>query len=179
MVPGAPNRASSFGLTALRSMIIEGRLNVVTAIIKERIVPKQAEAAKGASGVKVLGSGCAKCNALESAVREALAELGMDTTIDHVTDFTQRGGKYRKTRQYLLNGCRIFQMERADNCILVCVLSTLRLCVWLFDNGYLYTVSRGQGRPRLSLPAHPGSKGVCPLHSGQEEESNLPDTENI
>ena len=50
---------------------------------------KQAEAAKGVSGVKVLGSGCAKCNALESAVREALAELGMDTTIDHITDFTQ------------------------------------------------------------------------------------------
>lgn len=50
---------------------------------------KQAEAAKGASGVKVLGSGCAKCSALESAVREALAELEMDTTIDHVTDFTQ------------------------------------------------------------------------------------------
>lgn len=50
---------------------------------------KQAEAAKGASGVKVLGSGCAKCNALETAAREALAELGMDTTIDHITDFTQ------------------------------------------------------------------------------------------
>lgn len=50
---------------------------------------KQAEAAKGAFGVKVLGSGCAKCNALESAVREALAEPGMDTTIDHITDFTQ------------------------------------------------------------------------------------------
>lgn len=50
---------------------------------------KQAEAAKGASGIKVLGSGCAKCSALESAVREALAELEMDTTIDHVTDFTQ------------------------------------------------------------------------------------------
>ena len=39
--------------------------------------------------VKVLGSGCAKCNALEAAVREALAELGMDAAIDHVTDFTQ------------------------------------------------------------------------------------------
>ena len=35
------------------------------------------------------GSGCAKCNALEEAAREALAELGMDTAIDHVTDFTQ------------------------------------------------------------------------------------------
>ena len=49
----------------------------------------QAEAAKNAAGVKVLGSGCAKCNALEDAVRAALTELGMDTTIDHVTDFTQ------------------------------------------------------------------------------------------
>ena len=35
----------------------------------------QAEAAKDASGVKVLGSGCAKCNALEAAAKEALAEL--------------------------------------------------------------------------------------------------------
>ena len=53
---------------------------------------KAAEAEKseiaGAS-VKVLGSGCAKCNQLEAATKEALAELGMDTTIDHVTDFTQ------------------------------------------------------------------------------------------
>lgn len=49
----------------------------------------QVESAKGAIGVKVLGSGCAKCNALEGAVRSALEELGMDTTIDHVTDFSQ------------------------------------------------------------------------------------------
>lgn len=49
----------------------------------------QAEAAKAVVGVKVLGSGCAKCNALEDATRAALSELGMDTTIDHVTDFTQ------------------------------------------------------------------------------------------
>ena len=49
----------------------------------------QAEASKSGAGVKVLGSGCAKCKALENAAREALAELGMDTTIDHVTDFTQ------------------------------------------------------------------------------------------
>ncbi|GLB29722.1 redox-active disulfide protein 2 [Lacrimispora amygdalina] len=42
----------------------------------------------GAS-VKVLGSGCAKCNQLEAATREALKELGMESTIDHVTDFTQ------------------------------------------------------------------------------------------
>ena len=41
------------------------------------------------SNVKVLGSGCAKCNQLEAAVKEALAQLGMSDTIDHVTDFAQ------------------------------------------------------------------------------------------
>lgn len=49
----------------------------------------QAEAAKAAAGIKVLGGGCAKCKALEDAVRTALGELGMDTAIDHVTDFAQ------------------------------------------------------------------------------------------
>ena len=49
----------------------------------------QAEAGKATGGVKVLGSGCAKCHALEQATREALEELGMDTAIDHVTDFAQ------------------------------------------------------------------------------------------
>ncbi|NLA54165.1 MAG: thioredoxin family protein [Clostridiales bacterium] len=46
-------------------------------------------AASEDSGVKVLGSGCAKCNALEAATKEALAQLGMDTSIDHVTDFAK------------------------------------------------------------------------------------------
>ena len=50
----------------------------------------KAEAAKNeGSNVKVLGSGCAKCIALEAAAKEALAKLGMDTTVDHVTDFSQ------------------------------------------------------------------------------------------
>lgn len=50
----------------------------------------KAEAAKaeGAS-VKILGSGCAKCNQLEAATKAALEELGMDAAIDHVTDFSQ------------------------------------------------------------------------------------------
>ena len=39
--------------------------------------------------VKVLGSGCAKCNELEANVKKALEQLGMDTTIDHITDFSQ------------------------------------------------------------------------------------------
>ena len=45
-------------------------------------------ASEGAS-VKVLGSGCAKCNTLEAATKAALAQLGMDTSIDHVTDFAK------------------------------------------------------------------------------------------
>lgn len=51
---------------------------------------KNAETAKteGAS-VKVLGSGCEKCNQLEKATKEALSELKMDTSIDHVKDFAQ------------------------------------------------------------------------------------------
>ena len=50
----------------------------------------KAETAKveGAS-VKVLGTGCAKCNQLEAATKAALEQLGMDTTIDHVTDFSR------------------------------------------------------------------------------------------
>ena len=40
-------------------------------------------------GVFVLGGGCAKCNELEAAVRAALAELGRQEEVGHVTDFVQ------------------------------------------------------------------------------------------
>jgi small redox-active disulfide protein 2 len=40
------------------------------------------------AAVKILGSGCDKCNQLEKATKEALSELGMDTEIDHVHDFS-------------------------------------------------------------------------------------------
>lgn len=50
----------------------------------------EAEKAKSeGSSVKVLGSGCTKCNKLEAATVEALKQLGMDTSIEHVTDFAQ------------------------------------------------------------------------------------------
>ena len=50
----------------------------------------KAEASKSdGNAVKILGSGCKKCNELEANTREALIQLGMDTSIDHVTDFTQ------------------------------------------------------------------------------------------
>lgn len=41
------------------------------------------------SGIKVLGSGCKKCAALEEAVKEALSSLGISEEIEHVTDFAQ------------------------------------------------------------------------------------------
>jgi len=48
----------------------------------------KAEAAKSqGAGMKTLGSGCAKCKQLEEATKAALEQLGMDTTIEHVTDF--------------------------------------------------------------------------------------------
>ena len=37
----------------------------------------------------VLGSGCAKCNELEDAVRGAMAELGLTEPVGHEKDFTK------------------------------------------------------------------------------------------
>ncbi|MHB8907911.1 MAG: thioredoxin family protein [Syntrophales bacterium] len=37
--------------------------------------------------IKILGSGCAKCNQLEKLAREAAAEAGTEASIEHVTDF--------------------------------------------------------------------------------------------
>lgn len=45
-----------------------------------------------ASLVKVLGSGCVNCTILEEHTRQALEELGMDTSIEHVTDFVAIAG---------------------------------------------------------------------------------------
>lgn len=41
------------------------------------------------AAVKVLGSGCKKCNLLEANTKAALEQLGMDSAIEHVTDFTK------------------------------------------------------------------------------------------
>lgn len=53
----------------------------------EKSVPPQSE--QTPARVKVLGSGCAKCRALEDAAKTALRELDLDPTVDHVTDFSQ------------------------------------------------------------------------------------------
>lgn len=36
--------------------------------------------------IKILGSGCAKCNRLEQLTREIVAELGLTATFEHVTE---------------------------------------------------------------------------------------------
>lgn len=35
--------------------------------------------------IKILGPGCSKCKVLERMTREAIAELGANATIEHVT----------------------------------------------------------------------------------------------
>ncbi len=37
--------------------------------------------------VKILGSGCAKCNEMERLARQAVETLGIDATVEHVSDF--------------------------------------------------------------------------------------------
>jgi small redox-active disulfide protein 2 len=40
------------------------------------------------SAIKILGSGCAACNALEANTIKALTQLGQETDVEHVTDFS-------------------------------------------------------------------------------------------
>ncbi len=41
------------------------------------------------SDIKVLGTGCAKCNSLEANAIEALKKLGIDEPIEHVKDIVE------------------------------------------------------------------------------------------
>jgi len=50
---------------------------------------KAASSMSEGASVKILGSGCAKCDQLEAATKAALEQLGMDTAIEHVKDFSQ------------------------------------------------------------------------------------------
>ncbi len=42
--------------------------------------------------IKVLGPGCANCRNLEEATRLALADLGLDATLEKVTDYPTIAG---------------------------------------------------------------------------------------
>jgi small redox-active disulfide protein 2 len=39
--------------------------------------------------IKILGSGCANCNALEKAAMEAVSQMGINVKVNHVTDFSK------------------------------------------------------------------------------------------
>ena len=39
--------------------------------------------------IQVLGTGCAKCNELEKLVRETVAEIGSEATVEKVSDLQQ------------------------------------------------------------------------------------------
>ena len=45
--------------------------------------------------IKILGTGCAKCQQLEKTTREALKELGIDATIEDVKDMKKIMEIYR------------------------------------------------------------------------------------
>ena len=50
---------------------------------------QNAENKKQEQGVKILGSGCAKCMELEKATRTALSELQLNYEVEHITDFAE------------------------------------------------------------------------------------------
>ncbi len=41
------------------------------------------------AAIKVLGSGCAKCNQLEESVKTALTQLGLEPEVGHIRDFSR------------------------------------------------------------------------------------------
>jgi small redox-active disulfide protein 2 len=42
--------------------------------------------------IKILGPGCTNCAKLERATREVIAELGLDATVEKVTDYPTIAG---------------------------------------------------------------------------------------
>lgn len=39
--------------------------------------------------IKVLGPGCKKCRATKDAIREVVSELGLEATVDEITDMSE------------------------------------------------------------------------------------------
>ncbi|NLW52936.1 MAG: thioredoxin family protein [Tissierellia bacterium] len=65
----------------------KGKMSV-SAVSKGDVNPQKISVSK-TENIKVLGSGCAKCQSLEKATIEALNDLGQEPTVEHVTDFAQ------------------------------------------------------------------------------------------
>ena len=50
---------------------------------------QNAESKKQEQGIKIPGSGCAKCMELEKSTRTALSELQLNYEIEHIKDFAE------------------------------------------------------------------------------------------
>ena len=70
---------------------------------------KKKETVEKDCAVKILGSGCAKCEELEAETRKALAESGLPVEIEHVRDF-KRIAQYgvMQTPALVVNGKVVF-----------------------------------------------------------------------
>lgn len=55
----------------------------------EKIVTEDSKINLGGVTIKILGSGCQKCNTLEENTVTAIKELGLDLKIEHVKDFSE------------------------------------------------------------------------------------------
>lgn len=55
----------------------------------EETMRKAKESKDTGNRVKILGSGCAKCNELERNIVEALRVLNQSAEVDHIKDFTE------------------------------------------------------------------------------------------
>ena len=64
-----------------------GKKKNAEVIGAEGTEPKACSGGMGTGTIKVLGSGCAKCQSQERAAVEALKELGMNPAVEHMTDF--------------------------------------------------------------------------------------------
>lgn len=65
----------------------------------------QGEKTKQEKGIKVLGSGCAKCIALEQTIQKAVNEMNLDLSIEHINDFAQIASYgVMTTPAFVLNG---------------------------------------------------------------------------
>ena len=66
---------------------------------------KQAEMMKQGKGIKILGSGCKKCVALEETIQNAVHEMNIDISIEHVSDFAKIASYgVMTTPAFVLNG---------------------------------------------------------------------------
>lgn len=66
---------------------------------------KQAEMMKQEKGIKILGSGCKKCVALEETIQKAVREMNLDISIEHVSDFAKIASYgVMTTPAFVLNG---------------------------------------------------------------------------